>query len=288
MKNFEENKNNNNSNSNTNITNNNNNNEIIQNFPTNKIPFEIFVLKNYFKTSEEVINKLEFPIIEQEKEQEQESNKNKNSELNKNQQNKIQYEIKEIILIRNFLPCEEINNFLKYEKFYLKNLKSLNLSANELTKIPIEINNLFNLEDLILNNNKINFLENFQNLKKLKNFQIKSNKIKKIENFKENKNLQKISFSSNSIFEINFDEFSCEENLEEFFLFGNYLGCELDDEKNKKIFEDFLFGLKKFKKLRTLYIGGNHFNLLDEEYFIKKVKEIGLESLRNFDGKLFE
>jgi len=93
-----------------------------------------------------------------------------------------------------------------------------------LTTIPEEINQLFNLQCLNLNNNKIRKIVNINNLVNLQRLELRSNKIEKMENLNYNKNLVLITLSCNLITEIKEEDISLMENLEELGLFGNYLG----------------------------------------------------------------
>ena len=91
-------------------------------------------------------------------------------------------------------------------------------------RIPEEINELINLECLIFNNNKIKSIANLEKLRNLKQLELRSNKIEKIENLENNENLFTLTLSCNLISEINEKELSYLCKLEEFGLFGNYLG----------------------------------------------------------------
>ncbi len=90
--------------------------------------------------------------------------------------------------------------------------------------IPEEINQLQNLEFLIFNNNKIKSITNLEKLRNLKQLELRSNKIEKIENLQNNENLFLLTLSCNLISEINERELCHLGKLEEFGLFGNYLG----------------------------------------------------------------
>ena len=180
-----------------------------------------------------------------------------------------------IILIKNYLTANEINNIFKLEMFdfSINKLQKVNLTANNLEKIPEIFSSTVELKYLILNNNKIEKISNLDNLSNLEKLELRGNKITKIEGINNLKNLIKLTLSCNSISKIEESDFPKIDSLLELGLFGNYLGIEnnecqksINDENIKKL-NDFSKIIKnKFKNLSCLYIGGNFFTNLNASY----------------------
>ena len=109
------------------------------------------------------------------------------------------------ILIENCPNLTKLNLYMNYignfppSILQLLNLKILNLSYNEIVKIPDEISNLINLEELILCKNRIDkFSEAITLLINLKILNVSGNRIKNISNsISQLYNLQKLNFSDN-------------------------------------------------------------------------------------------
>ena len=195
---------------------------------------------------------------------------NKNLDVHKSEE-KIIYE--SIILIKNYLSANEINNIFKLEMFTLSinKLLKLNLTANNIESIPEIINTFIELKFLILNNNKIEKISNLDNLSKLEKLELRGNKISKVEGLNNLKNLKKLTLSCNLITNIEEKDFPQIDLLLELGLFGNYLGIE-NKKLEKKINDENIENLKKFaelvnnkfKNLKGLYIGGNFFTNLNK------------------------
>jgi len=197
------------------------------------------------------------------------SEENKDIDVHKSDETKI-YE--NIILIKNYLTANELNNILKLEMFNpsINKLQKVNFTANNIELIPEIINSMTELKILILNNNKIQKISNIENLIKLEKLELRGNKITKIEGLNNLKNLTKITLSCNLITNIEENDFPKIDTLIELGLFGNYLGIEnktLDkniNEKNIELLKNFGVLIKnKFKNLKGLYIGGNFFTNLN-------------------------
>ena len=193
---------------------------------------------------------------------------NKDLDPNKQDENKI-YE--SIIIVKNYLTTNTIDNILNLGmfKYSLNKLTKMNLTANDLTSIPDIFKSLIALKILILNNNKIEKISNLDNLTKLEKLELRGNKIAKVENLNNLQNLQKLTLSCNLISIIEENDIPKIDTLIELGLFGNYLGIE-NKKYNKEINEENIKQLKKFseiikikfKSLKGLYIGGNHFTNL--------------------------
>ena len=197
------------------------------------------------------------------------SEENKDIDVHKSDETKI-YE--SIILIKNYLATNDLNNIIKLEMFNpsINKLQKVNFTANNIELIPEIINSMKELKILILNNNKIQKISNIENLIKLEKLELRGNKITKIEGLNNLKNLTKITLSCNLITNIEENDFPKIDTLIELGLFGNYLGIEnktLDkniNEKNIELLKNFGFLVKnKFKNLKGLYIGGNFFTNLN-------------------------
>ena len=197
------------------------------------------------------------------------SEENKDIDVHKSDETKI-YE--NIILIKNYLTANELNNILKLEMFNpsINKLQKVNFTANNIELIPEIINSMTELKILILNNNKIQKISNLENLIKLEKLELRGNKITKIEGLNNLKNLTKITLSCNLITSIEENDFQQIDTLIELGLFGNYLGIEnkiLDkdiNDKNIELLKKFIILIKnKFKNLKALYIGGNFFTNLN-------------------------
>ena len=197
------------------------------------------------------------------------SEENKDIDVHKSDETKI-YE--SIILIKNYLATNDLNNIIKLEMFNpsINKLQKVNFTANNIELIPEIINSMKELKILILNNNKIQKISNIENLIKLEKIELRGNKITKIEGLNNLKNLTKITLSCNLITNIEENDFPKIDTLIELGLFGNYLGIEnktLDkniNEKNIELLKNFGVLIKnKFKNLKGLYIGGNFFTNLN-------------------------
>jgi len=197
------------------------------------------------------------------------SEENKDIDVHKSDETKI-YE--SIILIKNYLATNDLNNIIKLEMFNpsINKLQKVNFTANNIELIPEIINSMKELKILILNNNKIQKISNIENLIKLEKLELRGNKITTIEGLNNLKNLTKITLSCNLITNIEENDFPKIDTLIELGLFGNYLGIEnktLDkniNEKNIELLKNFGVLIKnKFKNLKGLYIGGNFFTNLN-------------------------
>ena len=197
------------------------------------------------------------------------SEENKDIDVHKSDETKI-YE--SIILIKNYLATNDLNNIIKLEMFNpsINKLQKVNFTANNIELIPEIINSMKELKILILNNNKIQKISNIENLIKLEKLELRGNKITKIEGMNNLKNLTKITLSCNLITNIEENDFPKIDTLIELGLFGNYLGIEnktLDkniNDKNIELLKNFGVLIKnKFKNLKGLYIGGNFFTNLN-------------------------
>ena len=197
------------------------------------------------------------------------SEENKDIDVHKSDETKI-YE--SIILIKNYLATNDLNNIIKLEMFNpsINKLQKVNFTANNIELIPEIINSMKELKILILNNNKIQKISNIENLIKLEKLELRGNKITKIQGLNNLKNLTKITLSCNLITNIEENDFPKIDTLIELGLFGNYLGIEnktLDkniNDKNIELLKNFGVLIKnKFKNLKGLYIGGNFFTNLN-------------------------
>ena len=197
------------------------------------------------------------------------SEENKDIDVHKSDETKI-YE--SIILIKNYLATNDLNNIIKLEMFNpsINKLQKVNFTANNIELIPEIINSMKELKILILNNNKIQKISNIENLIKLEKLELRGNKITKIEGLNNLINLTKITLSCNLITNIEENDFPKIDTLIELGLFGNYLGIEnktLDkniNDKNIELLKNFGVLIKnKFKNLKGLYIGGNFFTNLN-------------------------
>ncbi len=125
-----------------------------------------------------------------------------------------------------------------------------------------------------MNNNKIQKIENLDNLKLLERLELRSNKLTKLENISNLQKLKLLTVSCNLIKKINYEDLEEIITMQEFCIFGNFLGEDLIETENEKSLNNILKILKiKFPCLIKLYIGGNHFSSLP------KLKEIILENL---------
>ena len=193
-----------------------------------------------------------------------------NKDLNPNKQDeKLIY--LNLILVRNYLTSNDINNILQLAmfKFSLNKISKINLTANNIELIPDSFKSLPELKILILNNNKITKISNLENVKNLEILELRGNKITKIENLNNLKNLKKLTLSCNLINNIEESDFPIIDTLIELGLFGNYLGIENKkydkniNDKNIKILKNLTENIKlKFRNLKGLYIGGNFFTNL--------------------------
>ncbi|MFX1456007.1 MAG: hypothetical protein ACFFDB_11600 [Promethearchaeota archaeon] len=164
-----------------------------------------------------------------------------------------------------------------------KNIKSLILTANNLTKIS-GLDSLVNLEALHLDINKIDKIEGLENLINLKILNLVSNRIFKIENLDNLANLEELYLECNHISEMNGLEHLT--NLKTLHLGGNHITeiQGLDKLTNLELlsFNDvhsgagnyikIIKGLDNLKSLRTLDLSNN------------KIKNIrGLDNLTNLE-----
>ena len=194
---------------------------------------------------------------------------NKDLDVHKSDENKI-YE--NIILVKNYLTANDLNNIIKLEMFIpsINKIQKVNFTANNIELIPEIINSMTELKILILNNNKIQKISNLENLTKLEKLELRGNKITKVEGLNNLKNLTKITLSCNLITKIEENDFPQIDTLTELGLFGNYIGIEnkaLDkniNDKNIELLKKFGEMIKnKFKNLKGIYIGGNFFTNLN-------------------------
>ena len=197
------------------------------------------------------------------------SEENKDIDVHKSDENKI-YE--SIILIKNYLTANDLNNIIKLEMFNpsINKLQKVNFTANNIELIPEILNSMKELKIIILNNNKIQKISNLENLIKLEKLELRGNKITKVEGLNNLKNLTKLTLSCNLITNIEENDLPQIDTLIELGLFGNYLGIEnreLDkniNDKNIELLKKFSEMIKiKFKNLKGLYIGGNFFTNLN-------------------------
>ena len=196
-----------------------------------------------------------------------------NKDLDPNKQDdQLIYE--NIILVRNYITTNDLNDILQLEmfKYSLNKISKINLTANNLELIPDIFKSLNQLKILILNNNKITKMTNLDNLINLEKLELRGNKINKIENLNNLKHLKKLTLSCNLINNIEENDLPILDELTELGLFGNYLGIEnkkfdkdinaQNIEKLKKLSEIIKL---KFKRLEGLFIGGNFFtNLISD------------------------
>ena len=146
--------------------------------------FKINIKKKYIHSKEDFIKYL----------------KENNKDLDPDKQDESEiYE--SIIIVKNYLTTNVINNILNLEmfKYSLNKITKINLTANDLTSIPDIFKSLTALNILILNNNKIEKISNLDNLTKLEKLELRGNKITKIENLNNLQNLQKLTLSCNLI-----------------------------------------------------------------------------------------
>jgi hypothetical protein len=134
------------------------------------------------------------------------------------------------------------------------------------------------LEVLILNNNKIKKLENLDNISKLRRLEVRGNRLQVLEGIGNLTKVEYLTVSCNTIKSVRLDGLTDYPNLNEIGLFGNYLGDETDNQKNKVIFEELINALTtRAPNIKVIYIGGNHFvNLNDyvKTYIREKFKHI--------------
>ena len=196
-----------------------------------------------------------------------------NKDLDPNKQDE-QLIYENIILVRNYITTNDLNDILQLEmfKYSLNKISKINLTANNLELIPDIFKSLNQLKILILNNNKITKISNLDNLINLEKLELRGNKINKIENLNNLNHLKKLTLSCNLINNIEENDLPILDELTELGLFGNYLGIEnkkfdkdinaQNIEKLKKLSEIIKL---KFKRLEGLFIGGNFFtNLIND------------------------
>ena len=194
--------------------------------------------------------------------------------------------IEKISIVKNYLTTNEfekiLNNFPINK--HLNNIIKINLTANNLNLIPKNISNLINLNHLILNNNKITEINFLSELKNLEILELKGNQLISIKGiFNNNNKIKKLTISCNLIKSINENELNKNNFLEEFGLFGNFLGDEKNIENNKKILIELCENINKnFCNLKHIYLGGNYFSSIDNLNDI--IKNI-LNNLITIDGK---
>lgn len=210
--------------------------------------------------------------------------------------------LEKIYFIRNYLESHQLIKLL--DELNGKKLKILNFTANCISIIPAEINFLENLEILVLNNNKIKFVENIDKLKKLKRLELKGNSINEISNESvdfliKSQNLEFLSLSCNLLtteslknflflenpFNIFVNKSTEGSNLKELGLFGNKIGVEnyfIEEHKSLKNECDIKILSKNlslfFPNLEILYISGNGFaneknlkTIINKDNFLKKI-----------------
>lgn len=155
-------------------------------------------------------------------------------------------------------------------------------TANNLTLIPKSFLDLTNLRTLILNNNKIEKIENLSNLTLLEKLEMRGNKIEKIENLQNNKKLITLTLSSNLIKEINENTFPTLEKIKEFGIFGNYIGDDYDSSNNYSIFKKTIQIIANhLPEVKEIYIGGNFISQIPN--FHNEIKTL-LPSIQSIDG----
>ena len=187
------------------------------------------------------------------------------------------------------------------------NLEILNISSNQLSKLPLKLfNGLVKLKKLNLSNNQLNEVKSgiFDQQVKLEYLNLKLNNLEIIENntFAKTQNLNELLLSSNNINILNEDTFSGLVNLKKLDLSNNkivtleqsvfnkltnLLDLHLDtnhlETLNKNIFQ-------KTKKLRYINISNNQLTDLDDATFqnLKGLKFLQLYGnlLTKFNSKL--
>lgn len=236
----------------------------------NSINIDINILKNNIKTAEDFLKYFE-------------ENKIK---LHDDLNNEYINHIRDFTIIKNYLTTPEISKIFNFNYFQFENSKYINLTANEIITIPIEFNNLFNLEVLILNNNKIKHIENLENLRKLTRLELRSNKIKEFIGLDNKPNLEILSLSCNLLEKIEEDFFPEFGKLKEIGLFGNFLGNDKNMEENMKYFDKLMSVIfKKASNIESIYIGGNHFLHFEQLDLLKKIKNLNFKNLKKLDGQ---
>jgi len=239
------------------------------------IDIDVNIIRNNIKSAEDFLNKLI-----SEKTIELDNLDKIYDDLNK------KYSIKEFSLIINYLNSTELRKILVFTFLNFENTTYLNLTANDLTFIPREISNLQSLETLILNNNKINIIENLENIRNLKRLELRCNKVKEFIGLGNKPYLKTLSVSCNlleKIEEENFYDFPC---LQEIGLFGNFLGDEKNPEENLSQLDKLLDMLsRKAANLSSIYLGGNHFLHLNQTEVMRKISEYKFKNLSKLDGQ---
>lgn len=210
--------------------------------------------------------------------------------------------LEKIYFIRNYIESHQLIKIL--DELNGKKIKILNFTANCISIIPIEINSLENLEVLVLNNNKIKFVENICGLKQLKRLELKGNSINEISNESvdfliKSQNLEFLSLSCNLLtteslknfiflensINIYVNKITERSNLKELGLFGNKLGLEnylLEEHKSLRNECDLNILSKNlslfYPNLEILYISGNGFaneknlkNIINKDNSLKKI-----------------
>jgi Leucine-rich repeat (LRR) protein len=240
------------------------------NMPADNL-IEIDIRKNYLKTFEDVEKKVKEDF--------------EGKALN-------QLQCKTLSVVKNYINSEEFGKILdSISNLSCKSLVEIYWFANDLTYIPKELSTLTtlgacfaNLQILILNNNKINKIENLQHLPSLIRLEMRTNRIKKWENLEELKNLKLLTLSCNLITDVPEIDYIPECNqLEELGLFGNFLGDEKDQDNNLTQYRLFLNNIStKFKILKKIFIGGNFFSRISN---YKEMIKLSFPHLKQIDGE---
>lgn len=202
--------------------------------------------------------------------------------------NKINFDSPtELHIIKNYLETITLDTMISTLIVNSNNLVIINLTANNITKIPESFLNLTNLKTLVLNNNKISVLENMDNMKELTRLELRNNRISDLSYliiFEKYNKIEKITLSSNQINKLESSKFPRTDSLQELGLFGNYLGDNANHDNNLKILNEIILTLQaKAPSLEKLYLSGNYFlNIKDYKTLITN----SILSLKFINGEI--
>jgi Leucine-rich repeat (LRR) protein len=158
----------------------------------------------------------------------------------------------------------------------------LQINRNILTHIPPEIGELTDLEELYLNNNRIEKIENINNLINLKKLDLSHNRITKIENINNLSNLKHLDLYINRIAKIqNIDNLV---NLIVIDLYDNQINCienlsSLINLKNLFLGKNKISAIENIQNLinlEKLYIHTNKITKIENINSLIKLKELNL------------